>query len=395
MADKDLSLEIPDLRVLHSCLEWAPLTQGWLRNQVLWQRQLGVLIHVAAKRGFGGDHLGAAELSTLDQDIWLTKNIERLRVGLFESTGFRYVAKAAKAFQPNVIHSHFANVAWTDLHSLREHNAKHVMSVYGYDIDQLPDSSSRWARRYERLASDIDLIFCEGPHVKTRLEARGFASEKLFVNYLAVDIEGLPFSFTPLRPGEPLKVLMAASFREKKGIPNGLMALAKLAKERPIEVTLIGDSASDSKGLAERGRIDSALADPALAGRVRRLGYRSHQELIAESADHHLFLQPSLTAVDGDTEGGAPVSLIEMQALGVPVLATSHCDIPNVIANPYRDFLAGEGDVDQLYRRLDAFVASSDSWGEFAMQARKFVRERFSPIPQTQKQIDAYLALLN
>ncbi len=46
---------------------------------------------------------------------------------------------------------------------------------------------------------------------------------------------------------------------------------------------------------------------------------------------HHLFLSPSVTAPDGDSEGGAPVSIIEAAATGMPVVSTTHCDIPQAV----------------------------------------------------------------
>ena len=45
-------------------------------------------------------------------------------------------------------------------------------------------------------------------------------------------------------------------------------------------------------------------------------------------------IQPSRTATDGDTEGGAPTVLLEMQAMGIPVVATRHADIPQVVCEP-------------------------------------------------------------
>src|SRR5690606_39794503 len=61
------------------------------------------------------------------------------------------------------------------------------------------------------------------------------------------------------------------------------------------------------------------------------LGYQPWRALMDAAYRHHVFLSPSITASDGDTEGGAPVGLIEMAATGMPVISSRHADIPEVI----------------------------------------------------------------
>ncbi len=89
----------------------------------------------------------------------------------------------------------------------------------------------------------------------------------------------------------------------------------------------------------------------------------------------HIGIQPSRTAADGDTEGGAPTVLLEMQAAGIPIVTTRHADIPTVVPDASR--LVEEGDVEGL---ADALVATSemdaDEWEAETARAREFVEER-------------------
>ena len=68
-----------------------------------------------------------------------------------------------------------------------------------------------------------------------------------------------------------------------------------------------------------------------LQSKIRMLGFQPYSVLLEEAYTHHIFLSPSVTASDGDTEGGAPVTLIEMLATGMPIVSTTHCDIPEII----------------------------------------------------------------
>ena len=91
-----------------------------------------------------------------------------------------------------------------------------------------------------------------------------------------------------------------------------------------------------------------------LRSKVRLLGYQPFSVMLEEAYGHHIFLSPSVTASDGDTEGGAPVGIIEMTASGMPVISTTHCDIPEVIQNGVTGLLAEERDVEGLIDNVRA-----------------------------------------
>jgi colanic acid/amylovoran biosynthesis glycosyltransferase len=95
-----------------------------------------------------------------------------------------------------------------------------------------------------------------------------------------------------------------------------------------------------------------------------------------------MFLAPSVTAADGDTEGGAPVGLIEMAASGMAVVSTFHCDIPGVVRHGVTGFLAREGDIEDLVRWVRRAMALSDHWPAMARAARRWIAEHFNAVNQ-------------
>lgn len=74
--------------------------------------------------------------------------------------------------------------------------------------------------------------------------------------------------------------------------------------------------------------------------------------MIQESLNHHVFLSPRKTAADADTEGGAPITIVEMLAAGIPAVSTMHCDIPEVMGPVLRGPLVPPGDCAGLARHL-------------------------------------------
>ena len=221
----------------------------------------------------------------------------------------------------------------------------------------------------------------------------GCPADKLRIHHLGVDLDALPFRPRSWHPGNVLRVLIAASFREKKGIPIAIQALAKIAEEVPLQVTVIGAAGAGPKSQAEKRRILEAIAESGLSERVRLLGYQPHSVLLEEAYRHHVFLSPSLTASDGDSEGGAPVSLIEMMATGMPVVSSRHADIPEVIKHGISGFLADERDAHKLAACLRWLVAEPGQWFRVCAAARGHVEREFDAYLQGKRLAAIYTDL--
>jgi len=142
-----------------------------------------------------------------------------------------------------------------------------------------------------------------------------------------------------------------------KGIPYGIEALGTLNREVPLELTLISDAGPERDERGQRRFILSTLRRTGLDQKTRLLGYQPHATMLTEAQAHHLFLHPSVTANDRDTEGGSPVCVTQRLPSGMPVVATSHCEIPEVMGPAMQHLVAPERSVDGLLDRLRALLA--------------------------------------
>jgi colanic acid/amylovoran biosynthesis glycosyltransferase len=116
--------------------------------------------------------------------------------------------------------------------------------------------------------------------------------------------------------------------------------------------------------------------------------------MLEEAYQHHLFLSPSVTASDGDSEGGAPVSIIEMAATGMPVVSTYHCDIPQVIVHGEGGRLARERDVDDLVTQITWLVNHPEQWPQMGQISRQHIEKHFDAQRQGQALADLYQQIL-
>ena len=127
---------------------------------------------------------------------------------------------------------------------------------------------------------------------------------------------------------------------------------------------------------------------------IRWLGYQPHDVFMREAAAAQVFLAPSVTAADGDTEGGAPVSLLEVQATGLPVVATTHADIPEVTRPGESAFLVPERDVDALAERLAFLLDHPELWPAMGQAGREHVQRSFDALAQGRKLEALYRSLM-
>ena len=272
----------------------------------------------------------------------------------------RRVTREARRHGCVLLHAHFGWSGPPTLIAARRLGLPLVTTFYGRD---LAHKKRRWQWRgaYEELFAEGTLFICEGPAMAEHLVGLGCPRDKIRIVRIGIDLADFPFQL-PIR-SEPLVVLQAARLVEKKGVDLSIRAFAR-AREAlgPAQLWIVGD-----------GELRSALEALAesldVADAVRFLGEVSHVEYRAVLRQAHVGIQPSRTASDGDTEGGAPTVLLEMQASGMPVLATRHADIPFVVRA--EGCLVTEEDADALADALVRVAHLSDpDWSALSRAGR-------------------------
>lgn len=370
-----------DLRVLHWVDEWLPQTQPWIYNQV---RHLpdDVESHVACRTTRHLDQFPFHRIHALQDEPLTRQLVDRGLRFLGIRHHLDFLRRRIQALRPDILHSHFGHAGWYNLGAARGTDTRHVVTFYGQDLSWRPVARPEWRSRYRDLFREADLFLCEGPHMARGLSGLGCAEGRIALQRLGVDLSRIPYDPRRWSPGDTLRVLMAASFREKKGIPYGIRALGRLRGSRPLELTVVGDATSQPGSAREKRRILEAVKEAGLDPVTRFLGFLSHDALLAEAFAHHVFLSPSVTASDGDAEGGAPVSLIEMAASGMPIVTTRHCDIPEVVVDGVNAELASERDEDGLVEALHALLDAHEEWPSRLMAGRRHVEDRFDASAQ-------------
>lgn len=369
------------ISVVHSCHVWLSQTMTWLYTQVMRQPE-HIKNHVVTDLTQNLDQFPFQNLTCEADDYkiwqWLSRHSWRIR--RWRQT--RLLINKIHSTGATVLHSHFGPQGWRNLDIAAKTRINHVVTFYGYDASRQPKSEPEWQARYRDLFNQADLFLCEGPHLGKCLIELGCPESKVMVHHLGINLDRIPYRPTPWQPGETLRVLMAGTFVEKKGMPLAIKALGEVQKRFPLELTIIGDAVQQPRSQEEKQRILNALDQHGLTSCTRLLGYQPHSTMMEEAYRNHIFLSPSVTASDGDTEGGAPVSIIEMAAAGLLVVSSTHCDIPEVIVDEHGGALAEEGNQEDLTKKLLHLLESSDNWQTMTAVARKHIEKEFDAATQ-------------
>lgn len=378
-------------KVAYSVESWLPVTMTWIFTQVKYQEWFSPII--LADETYGIERLP-------DYSVYSQYNkITRSSINLLRRIGIRPTPRvfnnALIKHQTNILHSHFGDRGWYDLPMVGKHNLKHVVSFYGYDLSFLPSIFPVWKKRYKELFDCTDLFLCEGPHMAQQLRGLGCPEEKVKVQRLGIDLEKIPFRPREVIDNGTIKILIAGRFVEKKGIPYALEAVGRIKeKYSNIRVTIVGDSAGTKREEVEKEKILEIIQRYDMQAITSMLGFQPFDVLMQQAYNHHLFLSPSVTAIDGDIEGGVPVSIIEMLASGMLVISSFHCDIPGVVFHRKSGLLAQEKDVDTIAEYIIWLIEHQEKWKEMTEAGRRHIERNFNARIQGQELIDIYQKLI-
>ena len=319
-----------------------------------------------------GARFTTAFRSRFSQDHWwlLQKLLNRFRKiagWIWKKTLVFQIAEA------DVVHAHFSVVAWDYLWLARITRTPLVVSFYGFDYEYLPNAEPSWRRRYRKLFKHGALFIAEGNAGRSRLLEMGCPEHKAKVVHLGIEVDNIPCYKRPKKKFE-LKLVQVARFTDKKGHETTFNAFSKASILCPkLTLTFVG---KDPQGI--RARLKALAAEQGLDGQVQFIDSIDYALLHDFLQDYHVFIHPSRYGKHRDSEGGAPIVLLDAQATGMPVLATYHCDIPEEVIDGETGILVDENAVDDLAIAIQRFYEMEEiEYHAYGRRAREHVGRHY------------------
>ena len=268
----------------------------------------------------------------------------------------------------DVLHAHFGPVANEFRFARAVWKTPLVVTFHGYDFSVVPRLHG--SDVYSRLFRDADAVMGISEYAIQKLRQIGCPAQKLSVLHTGVCLAKVPFRARRLQAGEPVRILTVGRLVEKKGLEYALRAVATVRCKHPsIRYEIIGEGPL-------RPALESLIGQLDLGSVVTLRGAMKAEMVHRTFAESHLYILASVTAADGDQEG-IPVSLMEAQACGLPVLSTRHSGIPELVADGGSGFLVDERNADELADRLLYLIENPRQWPAMGERGRKIIEAQF------------------
>lgn len=232
----------------------------------------------------------------------------------------------------------------------------------GTDASKMLRSRQR-VRSYRLMMPRLAGMFSVSQFLLDNLAAHGIHHDNAHVVPSGVDIRR--FAPGDKRPGSFLAVGRMVA---KKAPQVTLNAFARSARGRDAHLTFIGDGPllEDCRALA---------ASLGVADQVSFTGALPHDDVRRHLLATEVFLQHSVTAKDGNTEG-LPTAIQEALACGCITISTRHAGIPEAVEDGVNGLLVDEWDEDGFGARIAQILDTPDR-SAMASAARATAEAKF------------------
>ncbi len=240
---------------------------------------------------------------------------------------------------------------------------------HGVDVNDLARQPHAPGRRI--LLSEGDLFLPVSNYFAGILRGLGCDWRRILVHRMGVCTG--QFRFTPrrLEPGGTARLVSVSRLVEKKGLVYAIEAVAMLRDRGTVlDYRIIGDGPL-------RDDLQRRIDELGVADCVHIEGWLPHRQVEQVLAAAHVFVSPSVTAEDGNTEG-VPVALMEAMAVGLPVLATEHAGVPELVHDPTTGRCVPERNAEALAAGLSDLLARADDFEAMGRAGREVVLKQFN-----------------
>lgn len=247
-------------------------------------------------------------------------------------------------------------------------DGKMVVAFRGADTTKYVARRGRSTYAEVFRSGSLFLPVCEA--LARRVVAMGAPPEKVVVHHTGIDLKRWVFRPPRFDGAGHLQLLTIARLVEKKGIEYVLHAVRQLV-DRGVDVRyeIVGDGPL-------RGSLTKTCLELGIADRVQLAGWKTQDGVEASLARAHLLVAASVTAGNQDQEG-IPNVLKEAMAVGIPVVATRHSGIPELVEDGVSGILVPERDSSALVARIHHLSTHPDQWAGLGVNGRAKIEREF------------------
>jgi colanic acid/amylovoran biosynthesis glycosyltransferase len=257
----------------------------------------------------------------------------------------------------------------------RELGIPFVVHFFGLDLHG-KKLQAQYGQQYRQMFGEAALIIAISTLQKRVMEAMGADSGKIRHIVCGAERTYLP---EKIDTNKPPVFLAVGRMVEKKAPLHTFAAFLKVVQKHPeARLQYVGDGPL-------KQRCEQFVHENGLEDKVAFLSARK-PEFIAQALQGALcFVQHSITASDGDSEG-TPVAILDAGLAGVPVVSTRHAGIADTVVDGETGFLVAEHDVEGMAAAMLKLLENPELAHQMGVQASAHVQKNYS-LPVTINQL--------
>ncbi len=236
-----------------------------------------------------------------------------------------------------------------------------VVHFHGYDA-HVTKVAEEWGH-YDELFEYASAVIAVSRSMEKRLMELGAPRDKVHYVPYGVDVS----RFAQGAPSKaPAHFVGIGRFVDKKAPHLTLLAFHKVFLEHPeARLTLVGDGPLREACL----QIVRSLG---LENQVSLPGIATPEQVSELLRTARAFVQHSIVTSNGDSEG-TPLAVLEAMACGLPVVATKHAGIGDVVTHGITGLLCEELDIDGMATHMMQLAEDPALAGSLGQAARAYV----------------------
>lgn len=241
-----------------------------------------------------------------------------------------------------------------------------IVHFHGYDASVKAVVES-YKSGYKNVFEYASFIISVSHKMSEALINMGCPKEKIVLSVCGPNPQ-----FEENNPGyDLLQFVSVGRFIEKKAPYLTILAFKKVAAQEPsAKLKIIGE-----------GDLMNVCRDMViglnLSNNVEFLGVQTADQIKKIFEESIAFVQHSIVAANGDSEG-TPVAILEAQAAALPVIATYHAGIPDVVIHNETGLLCNEKDVEEMANNMLKLLRDKRKAKIMGIAGRERIKENFT-----------------
>jgi glycosyltransferase involved in cell wall biosynthesis len=269
-------------------------------------------------------------------------------------------------YKPQIILAEYGIVGANILPFCKKYKLPLVVHFHGYDAHK-HSVIEEYKYKYKQLFEYSNTVIVVSEKMKKQLINLGSNEKKTILIGYGVDLS--KFNFSEKKRNDFFNIFSVGRFVNKKAPYLLILIFNEVQKIIPnAKLTLAGDGYlyEACKRMIIGLDLEKSIT---LTGSISHIEVKKHLE------ESDLYIQHSVEAFDGDSEG-LPNSILEAAASGTPIISSEHAGISDVLINNHSALLSQENDIKSMVESVIILYNNPDLAKKLALNARKTIEQK-------------------